>query len=72
LVRVNLLAILVITNARRRSTVAATLTGADADNLAVNGAADTVLQLQVHLGNCVFWEYGGVRDITCAVLAFIL
>ena len=28
-------------------------------------ARDTVLQLEVHLGNGVFWEYRGVRDITC-------
>jgi hypothetical protein len=34
------------------------------DNLAVDGARDTVLQLEVHLGNGVFWEYGGIRDIT--------
>ena len=34
------------------------------DNLAMDGARDTVLQLEVHLGNGVFWEYGGVRDIT--------
>lgn len=34
------------------------------DNLAMNGAGDTVLQLEVHLGNGVFWEYGSVRDIT--------
>jgi hypothetical protein len=34
------------------------------NNLAMNGARDTVLQLEVHLGNSVFWEYGSVRDIT--------
>ena len=34
------------------------------DNLAMDGAGDTVLQLEVHLGNGVFWEYGCVRDIT--------
>jgi hypothetical protein len=27
------------------------------NNLAVNGARDTVLQLEVHLRNGVFWEY---------------
>jgi hypothetical protein len=27
------------------------------DNLAVNGTRDTVLQLEVHLGNGVFWEH---------------
>lgn len=30
------------------------------DDLAVDGAGDTVLQLEVHLGNSVFWEYGGI------------
>jgi hypothetical protein len=34
------------------------------DDLAVDGARDTVLQLEVHLGNGVFSEYGSVRDIT--------
>jgi len=34
------------------------------NNLAMDGARDTVLQLEVHLGNGVFWEYGSVRDIT--------
>jgi len=34
------------------------------DDLAMDGAGDTVLQLQVHLGNGVFWEYGSVRDIS--------
>ena len=37
------------------------------DNLSMNGARDTVLQLEVHLGNGVFWEYGCVRDITCEI-----
>lgn len=34
------------------------------DNLAMNGARDAVLQLEVHLGNGVLGEDGGVRDIT--------
>lgn len=33
-------------------------------DLSVNGARDTVLELQVHLGNGVFGEDGGLRDIT--------
>jgi hypothetical protein len=37
------------------------------NNLAMNGARDTVLQLEVHLRNSVFWEYGSVRDITCEI-----
>lgn len=35
------------------------------DDLAVNGTRDAVLQLEVHLGNRVFGEDGGIRDITC-------
>ena len=34
------------------------------NNLAVNGARDTVLQLEVHLGNGVLGEDGGIGDIT--------
>jgi hypothetical protein len=34
------------------------------DNLAVNGARDAVLQLQVHLGDGVLGEDGGIRDVT--------
>jgi hypothetical protein len=34
------------------------------DNLAVNGARDAVLQLQVHLGYGVLREDGGIRDVT--------
>lgn len=35
------------------------------DDLAVNSAGDTVLQLEVHLGDGVVSEDGGVGDITC-------
>lgn len=35
------------------------------DNLAVNGTRDAVLQLEVHLGDGVFGEDRGVRDVTC-------
>lgn len=38
------------------------------DNLAVDGARDTVLKLEVHLWDGVLWEDRGVGDITCAVL----
>jgi hypothetical protein len=30
----------------------------------MDGARDAVLQLEVHLGNSVLWEDGGIRDIT--------
>jgi hypothetical protein len=33
------------------------------DNLAVNGAGDAVLQLQVHFRDCVLGEDGGIGDI---------
>lgn len=38
------------------------------DNLAVNGARDAVLQLQVHLGHGVLREDGGIRDVTCELI----
>lgn len=40
--------------------------GADVpDNLAVDGAGNAVLELQVHLGDGVVGEDGSIRDITC-------
>lgn len=38
------------------------------DDLAVNGARDTVLELEVHLWDGVLWEDRGVGDITWKVL----
>lgn len=35
------------------------------DNLAMDGAGDAVLELEVHLGDRVLGEDGGVRDVTC-------
>lgn len=35
------------------------------DDLSVDGARNAVLQLQVHLGDCVLLEDGGIADITC-------
>ena len=37
------------------------------NDLAVDGARNAVLQLQVHLGHRVLSEDGGVRDITCRI-----
>lgn len=34
------------------------------DNLSVDGARYTVLELEVHLGDGVLGEDGGIRDIT--------
>lgn len=34
------------------------------NNFAVDGAGYAVLQLEIHLGNCVFGEDGSIRDIT--------
>jgi hypothetical protein len=38
------------------------------NDLAVDGARDAVLELQVHLGDGVLGEDGGIRDITCRSL----
>ena len=62
--RVNLLSILVVSNSWGRSTVSSAFARSDSDNLAVNGARDAVLQLQVHLGNGVVCEDGGIGNIT--------
>lgn len=35
------------------------------DDLAVDGARDAVLELEVHLGDRVLSEDRGVRDVTC-------
>ena len=37
------------------------------NNLAVDSAGDAVLQLEVHLGDGIVGEDGGVRDITYTV-----
>lgn len=40
------------------------------DDLAVDSAGDAVLELEVHLGDGVLGEYGGIGDITCVALVF--
>ena len=57
--------LLVEPHTRGRSTVAAALTGADTHNLAVDGARNAVLELEVHLRNGVLGEDGSIRDVTC-------
>lgn len=64
LLRVDLLAILVVPDPGRRRTVAATFPRTHTNNLSVNGAGDAVLELQVHLGDGVLGEDGGIRNVT--------
>jgi hypothetical protein len=64
LVGVDLLAILVEPDPRGWCAVAAALAGANTHDLAVDGAGDAVLELEVHFGNGVVGEDGGIGDIT--------
>ena len=50
----------------RRARAARAVSGEDIPNdLAVDGARNAVLELEVHLGHRVLGEDGGVRDVTC-------
>lgn len=61
---VDLLSVLVEANTRRRSSDTATSSGSDADDLAVDGARDAVVSLEVELGKSVLLVDGSLRDIT--------
>jgi len=64
LLRHYLLAILVKTDTRRRRSVTTAYAGTNTNNLSVNGTADAVLQLKIHLWDGIFGEDRGIRDIT--------
>ena len=50
----------------RRARAARAVSGEDIPNdLAVDGARNAVLELEVHLGDRVLSEDRGVRDVTC-------
>jgi len=64
LLRVDLLAVLVVSHAWWWGTDAASFSGADTNDLAVDSAAHTVLELEVHLWDGIFREDGSIRNIT--------
>jgi len=64
LLRVDLLAILVVSDTWWGSAVAAAFSRTDTNDLAVDGAGHAVLKLQVHLGDGVLGEDRGIGDIT--------
>lgn len=59
-----LLAVLVVANTDRGSAVPPALTGADANNVCVDGAGDAVGELDVELGEGVLCVDGGVGQVT--------
>jgi len=60
----HLLAVLVVSNTRRGGAIATTFCRSDTNDLAMDGARNAVLQLEVHLGNCVLGKDRGVRNVT--------
>ena len=71
LLGIDLLAVLVVSDSRGRGTVAAAFARAHAHDLAVDGATDAVLKLQVHLGDSVVGEDGCVGNITCRLQSML-
>ena len=65
LLRVDLLAILVVSDSWGGSTVSAAFSRSHTHDLAVDSAGHAVLELEVHLGDGVVGEDRRVRDITC-------
>jgi len=63
LVGIDLLAVFVIPDPRGRSTITAAFPRTDTNDLAVDGARNAVLELQVHLGDGVFFEDRCLADI---------
>jgi len=61
---VDLLSVLVVSDSWWRCSVPSSFPRSNTNDLSVNGAGDTVLELQVHLGNGVVGEDRGVRNIT--------
>lgn len=66
LIRIHLLPVLVVPNSWWGCSVPSAFPRSDSYDLAVDSAGDAVLELEVHFGDGIVGEDGGVGYITCS------
>jgi len=61
---VDLLSVLVVSHSWWGCSVSSAFAGSNTNYLSVNSTGDTILELEVHFGDGVIGENGGIGDIT--------